>query len=501
MKGKMERIKSEKVLRSLVLMLLIGGMMLALVPGAMAGDPSGVDTYTEDVAGLKTALNFAWTLVAAFLVFFMQAGFAFLGAGAIRTKNTVNYFAKSYMDFSIGAIAYWAIGFALMFGGSQFFAGLESGNSIIGWSGWFLAGDAYDVSTMMFWMFQVVFAATAATIVAGACAERLKLQAYLIYSGIVTALIYSIYGHWVWGGGWLSTLPFGVGARDFAGSGVVHAVGGFVSLAGVLLLGPRIGKFNNSNGKPTAIPGHDVGYIVMGTFILFFGWFGFNAGSTLAATDLRISVIAVNTFLAGAAGAVLVCYWTYFKTGKADIVLICNGALAGLVGITASCAYVPTWAAVVIGTISGIIVMFGIWFNEWKLRIDDPVGAVAVHGYNGIWGLIAVGIFADGTYGGVSGLIAGNGGQLVAQLIDAATVMVWALGTGLLLFGIIKHTVGLRVPPEEELMGLDIGEHGITAYPDFVHTEVARPAKVIRMDNKVLNKRESEAAGKKERRT
>jgi Amt family ammonium transporter len=433
----------------------------------LAGDPNGSATYKDDVSGLKIAVNFAWTLIGAFLVFFMQAGFAFLGAGALRVKNTVNYFAKSYMDFSIGALTYWAVGFALMFGGSKLYAGLEDGNSIIGWSGWFLSGSSYDVSTMMFWMFQVVFAATAATIVAGACAERMKLQAYLIYSGIVTAVIYAIYGHWVWGGGWLATLPFGVGVRDFAGSGVVHAIGGFVSLAGIYLLGPRIGKFNR-DGTPNAIPGHDVPMIVMGTFFLFFGWFGFNPGSTLAATDLRISVIAVNTFLAGAAGAVLVCYYTFFKTGKVDIALTCNGALAGLVGITAPCAYVPTWAAVVIGLISGLIVMYGIRFNDWVLKVDDPVGAVAVHGYNGLWGLLAVGIFADGTYGGVSGLIVGNTSQIVAQAIDLVVVALWAFGTGYILFAVIKRIVGLRVSAEEELEGLDIGEHGYSAYPEFI---------------------------------
>jgi Amt family ammonium transporter len=445
-------------------------LLLLLTTMAMAGDPNGSGTYTDDVAGLKIATNFAWTLVAAFLVFFMQMGFALLGAGALRVKNTVNYFTKSYMDFSIGALAYWAVGFALMFGGSQLFAGLEDGNSIIGWSGWFLTGEAYDVSTMMFWMFQVVFAATAATIVAGACAERLKLQTYLIYSGIVTAIIYSIYGHWVWGGGWLSTLPYGVGVRDFAGSGVVHAVGGLVALAAIMLLGPRIGKFNK-DGTPNAIPGHDVGYIVLGTFVLFFGWFGFNAGSTLAATDLRISVIAVNTFLAGSAGAVMVCYWTFLKTKKVDIALTCNGALAGLVGVTAPCAYIPTWSAVVIGLVAGLIVMYGIKFNEWVLKVDDPVGAVAVHGYNGLWGLLAVGIFADGTYGDVSGLIVGNSGQMIAQIIDVVTVAVWAFGTGYILFAVLKRTVGLRASREDELAGMDISEHGYSAYPEFVTQE------------------------------
>jgi ammonium transporter, Amt family len=459
--------KNEKhayIVESILLILLLSMNV------AMAGDPNGSGTYKDDVAGLKIAVNFAWTLVAAFLVFFMQAGFAFLGAGALRVKHTVNYFTKSYMDFSIGALTYWAVGFALMFGGSKLYAGLEDGNSIIGWSGWFLTGNSYDVSTMMFWMFQVVFAATAATIVAGACAERMKLQAYLIYSGIITAIIYAIYGHWVWGGGWLATLPYGVGVRDFAGSGVVHAVGGLVALAGVYLLGPRIGKFNR-DGTPNAIPGHDVPMIVMGTFFLFFGWFGFNPGSTLAATDLRISVIAVNTFLAGAAGAVLVCYYTFFKTGKVDIALTCNGALAGLVGVTASCAYIPTWAAVVIGLVSGFIVMYGIRFNEWVLKVDDPVGAVAVHGYNGLWGLLAVGIFADGTYGDVSGLIVGNTSQIIAQLIDIVVVAVWAFGTGYIMFFLIKKIVGLRVSAEEELIGLDLGEHGYSAYPEFVTHE------------------------------
>ncbi|OPY48555.1 MAG: putative ammonium transporter [Methanosaeta sp. PtaU1.Bin060] len=455
------KIKKRTAIAAIVFILLL------LATTAMAGDPNGSGTYTDDVAGVKLATNFAWTLVAAFLVFFMQAGFAFLGAGALRVKNTVNYFTKSYMDFSIGALTYWAVGFALMFGGSKLYSGLDAGNSIIGWSGWFLTGDAYDVSTLMFWMFQVVFAATAATIVAGACAERMKLQAYLIYSGIVTAIIYAIYGHWVWGGGWLATLPYGVGVRDFAGSGVVHAIGGFVALAGIYLLGPRIGKFNK-DGTPNVIPGHDVPMIVMGTFFLFFGWFGFNPGSTLAATDLRISVIAVNTFLAGAAGAVLVCYYTFIKTGKVDIALTCNGALAGLVGITAPCAYVPTWAAVVIGLISGFIVMYGIRFNDWVLKVDDPVGAVAVHGYNGLWGLLAVGIFADGTYGDVSGLIVGNTSQIIAQVIDMVVVAVWAFGTGYILFSIIKRIVGLRVSAEEELEGLDIGEHGYSAYPEFV---------------------------------
>ncbi len=440
-------------------------MLLSMT--AWAGDTTGADIPEENK--LPTSINFVWVLVAGFLVFIMQLGFAFLGAGALRTKETVNYFAKSYLDFSIGALAFFAIGFALMFGGSKLAPGLDLGNEWIGWSGFFLTGDAYDVSTALFFFFQVMFAATAATIVAGAVAGRLKLQAYLIYSGIVTALIYSIYGHWIWGGGWLSTLPFGVGARDFAGSGAVHAVGGFVALAAAWLLGPRIGKYNK-DGTPNVLPGHNVGYIVIGTFILFFGWFGFNPGSTLAATDLRIAMIALTTFLAGAAGAVVVAYVSYFKTRKVDIALTCNGALAGLVGITAPAAYVAPWAAVVIGAISGVLIMISLWFVECKLRVDDPAGAISCHATNGIWGLLAVGIFADGTYGGVKGLIVGETGQIIAQAIDAVTVAVWSLGTGLILFGILKYTIGLRVSHEDEVEGIDIGEHGMEAYPEFVST-------------------------------
>ena len=275
-------------------------VMLLLIPIAARGaDPSGEATFKDNIEGLKTSINFTWTLVAAFLVFFMQAGFAFLGAGLIRAKSTLNYLTKSYMDFSAGAISYWAIGFALMFGGSEIASGLGHGNTFFGTSGFFLYGKAYDVTTAMVWLFQMVFAATAATIVAGAVAERLKFQAYLIYSFVICAVIYPIYGHWVWGGGWLSDLssfltflPEGTGALDFAGSSVVHAVGGLVALAGAVTVGPRIGKYNE-DGTPNAIPGHNMLYVIAGTFILFFGWFGFNAGSTLAATDLRISVIAV----------------------------------------------------------------------------------------------------------------------------------------------------------------------------------------------------------------
>ncbi|MBI4786922.1 MAG: ammonium transporter [Chloroflexi bacterium] len=453
--------------RAFVLAMLI--IALTVVPALADGpDPTGAETLKADP---NKAVNFAWTLMAAFLVFFMQAGFAMVETGLSRAKNAVAVLTKNFMDGLIGGLAFWAFGFAFMFGGSAIAAGLSEGNPLIGLSGFFLTGQSYDVTTAMLWFFQMVFAATAATIVSGAMAERTKTTAYLAYSFLISALIYPIYGKWVWGGGWLANLfqylPFlgeGIGARDFAGSGVVHAVGGFVALAGAWMVGPRIGKFKK-DGTPNVIPGHNMTLVALGTFILFFGWFGFNPGSTLAATDLRISVIAVNTFLAGAAGATAAIYYGLYRNGKLDLGLAANGSLAGLVGITAPCAYVPAWAAVVIGIIAAFVLIGALYFVERVLKVDDVVGAVAVHGFNGLWGLLAVGIFADGTYGGVKGLIAGEWAQLVAQLINMATVTVWALGTGLLVFGFIKRTIGLRASREEEISGLDIPEHGYEAYP------------------------------------
>jgi Amt family ammonium transporter len=460
--------KYLRLVRFLVPVLTLALLLASAVPALAQGpDPTGADTLKADPT---KAVNFAWTLVAAFLVFFMQAGFAFLGAGLIRSKNTVNYMTKSFLDFCMGGLAFFFFGFAFMFGGSQVSPGLDAGNPFIGYSGFLLLGQAYDVTTNVNWFFQLVFAATAATIVAGAVAERMKIQAYLAYSFLVSALIYPIYGHWVWGGGWLQNLslylPFlgeGVGARDFAGSGVVHTVGGLTALVGAALVGARLGKFSEA-GKPNVIPGHNVVYVVMGTFFLFFGWFGFNPGSTLAATDLRISVIAVNTFLAGVAGAVTGLYLSLFRTGKADIVMACNGSLAGLVGITAPCAYVAPWASVVIGVIAALIMAYSLEFVEQVLKVDDAVGAVSVHAAGGLWGLLAVGIFADGTYGGVKGLIVGAWPQFVAQLVDMAAVTVWTLVTAWLMFWLIKKTIGLRASREEELSGLDIPEHGLPAY-------------------------------------
>lgn len=461
--------------RSRVILLAVWGLAIFLMSGGLvfAQDASGADTLAADPTA---AVNFTWTLMAAFLVFFMQAGFAFLGAGLIRSRNTVNYMTKSFMDFAIAALSFWAFGFALMFGGSAVASGLSEGNAWIGYSGFFLSGDAYDVSTIELWIFQMVFAGTAATIVAGAVAERMRINAYLAYSFIIGAIIYPLYGHQIWGGGWLSTLNLGVGAVDFAGSGVVHAIGGLVGLAGATMLGARIGKFN-SDGTPNELKGHNIPYVAIGTFILFFGWFGFNAGSTLAATELRISVIATNTLLAGAAGAVVAMYYKLARTGKADLPMACNGTLAGLVGITAPCAWVAPWAAVVIGGLAALVMMGSVYAVERWLKVDDPVGAVSVHGAAGLWGLLAVGLFADGTYGNyttdgplVTGLFYGDVEQLLAQLISVAAVAAWALGAGFLMFWVLKVTMGIRASREEELEGLDMPEHGMVAYPEQAGT-------------------------------
>jgi Amt family ammonium transporter len=457
----------------IIVMLVLVYATFWLIPHKLlAADPTGTETFN---ANNNWAVNMAWTLITGFLVWFMQLGFAFLGSGLIRSKNNVNYWTKSFMDFCISSIGFWAFGFALMFGGSKFFPGLDQGSSIIGYSGFFLSGTSYDVTTMMMWFFQMCFMATACTIVAGAVAERMKITAYLAYAFIIGALIYPIYGKWVWGGGWLSTLNiFGTtGAKDFAGSGVVHSVGGLAAFIGAAMVGPRIGKFNK-DGTPNSIKGHNVPFIVIGTFILFFGWFGFNPGSTLAATDLRISAIAVNTFLAGVTGAIVALYWTFAKTGKMNITMGCNGCLAGLVAITAPCAFVAPWAAVVIGIIS-VPAMLGVgYLVERVFKVDDAVGAVQVHFGGGIWGLLAVGIFADGTYGGVSGLVTGSGAQLLLQLVDIVVLIAWVAPTAFLTFWLIKKTIGLRASRKEELQGLDIPEHGLEAYPE--ETGAAAPA-------------------------
>ena len=403
--------------------------------------------YAQDVtaADVDSKVDDLVLTVAAALVFFMQAGFAFLGAGLIRSKNTVNYMTKSFLDFCIASLGFWAFGFALMMGG-----GAASG--IIGLEGFFLAD--FGDSELVGWFFQMVFAGTAATIIAGAMAERTKINAYFAYSFLVGAVVYPIYGHWAWSAdGWLTQI--GPGLADYAGSAVVHMVGGFLALAGAIVVGPRRGF-----REGVELKGHNIPYVVIGTFILFFGWFGFNINSD------SLGLNAVNTLLAGAAGATSAIYVVLLRTGKADIEMACNGALAGLVGITAGCAYVDPWGAVVIGLIAGVIMIFGVDFVKNVIKADDPVGAVTVHGICGAWGVLAVGIFAAGN-NGVEGLVAGNAEQLIPQIVGLLVAAAWGFGAGFVLFKALDLTMGLRASEEEELEGLDEPEHGASAYPEM----------------------------------
>jgi Amt family ammonium transporter len=425
-------------------------------------DPTGARTIK---ASPEVPVDYVWVLVCGFLVMFMQAGFAMVESGFCRAKNAVNLMAKNLIDFIIASLGFFVIGYTILKGTDVF--------GIFGSGPLFLSGDQYDVGKYLDFFWQMVFCGTAATIVSGAVAERLKFSSYLIYSAAVSLLIYPIYGHWVWGGGWLSQLPFGLGHLDFAGSGVVHAVGGMVGLSGAVVLGPRFGKFDKDR-KPKGIPGHSITLAALGVFILWFGWFGFNPGSTFNAHHLRISVIAVNTLLAASAGGLSALLFVYMKTRTFDVGMTLNGVLAGLVAITAPCAWVEAWSAVVIGLIAGVLVVLAV-FTLDKLGIDDPVGAVPVHGVNGIWGLISVGLFADGTFGNYStdapfavGLFYGGGtGQLIAQIIGAGVCVIWAFVCGYLVFKIMDATMGIRVSPQEELRGLDVFEHGGSAYPDF----------------------------------
>lgn len=417
--------------------------------------------FAQEAEAVQKHADIVWTIVAAALVFFMQAGFAMVETGFTRAKNAANIMMKNLMDFCMGCCAFWFIGFGLMFGKSDGFFGTS-------WFAfnWQQAHEAGDWP-FTFFVFQLVFAATAATIVSGAMAERTKFLAYLIYSIVISGLIYPISGGWAWNGlfgdynggtaGWLENL----GYIDYAGSGVVHLVGGAAALAGAIVLGPRIGKYG-PNGEPRAIPGHNLPLGMLGVFILAFGWIGFNAGSTTAAS-VDIGWIAMNTLLAASAGAIGAMFTSWVHFGKPDMTFAANGVLAGLVGITAPCNTVHPLGALIIGLVAGILVVLSAVILDTALKIDDPVGAVSVHGTCGIWGVLAAGIpwFAHANS-------EVTWAQFGVQVVGALALFLWPFITCLILFLILKVTVGLRVSAEEEIAGLDVGEHGNIAYPDFV---------------------------------
>ncbi|NEQ97183.1 MAG: ammonium transporter, partial [Cyanothece sp. SIO2G6] len=409
----------------------------------------------EDVQGV---LNAIWITIAAVLVIFMNAGFGMLETGFCRQKNAVNILSKNLIVFALATLAYWALGFSFMFGG---------GTGFIGGGGWFLSGEPATYGLDPFpaglpisvsFLFQVAFAATAATIVSGAVAERIHFVAFLIFSILLTGIAYPITGHWVWSGsGWLG----GLGFSDFAGSTVVHSVGGWAALVGAAFLGPRIGKYR-SDGQPSALPGHNMSMAMLGCLILWIGWFGFNPGSELAATE-NVPYIAVTTNLAAAAGGVAATITSWVVSGKPDLSMIINGILAGLVGITAGCAGVSYWGAVVIGLIAGVLVVFSVFFFD-RIKIDDPVGATSVHLVCGMWGTLAVGLFDQEL-----GLFYGAGfSQLGSQILGIVSIGAFTVIASAIFWGVLKATVGIRVSEEDELMGLDIAEHGMEAYSGFV---------------------------------
>ncbi len=443
----------------------------------------------------RLAINFTWTLVAGFLVMFMQAGFAMVETGFGRAKSAMHVMMTNFMVYGIGMLAYWAVGFAIQFGGvgltgpTNLGAGLlaldkefgitigETTWGLFGYKGFFLSPGTLDVGIAVLFLFQMVFMDTAATILTGAVAERWRWLSFVIWGVVIGGFIYPMFGNWAWGGGWLFQLKDSVIGRpyvDFAGSGVVHAIGGWTALAASMVLGPRLGKFN-ADGSSNPMPGHNLNMAAIGTFILAFGWFGFNAGSTLGASgsgNLRIGEIAVVTMLAGASGSVVAMLYSRMTLGKYDPGYMINGILAGLVAITAPSAYVSPILGVLIGAIAGVIVCWAMGFIEHTLKVDDVVGAVAVHGFCGIFGVISVGLFADGTAPDflvvghpIRGLFFGDGAQLVAQLVGAATAMIWGFGTSYVLFTILNMMGIYRSNPEDELMGLDLPEMGIHAYP------------------------------------
>jgi Amt family ammonium transporter len=455
----------------------------------------------DNVGHLRISVNFSWTLLTGYLVLFMQAGFALLTCGLVRKKNAGHLMMLNFAAYVFAFLAYYVCGFAFQYGGAAINAApLNLGGTptlnhfligggmwgFLGGKGFFLSGPGYDAGTLCLTLFEVVFMETAAYIIVGAICERISFWAFLLCEIFMGAILYPSFGCWVWGGGWLSqlgnTMGMGHGYVDFAGSTVVHGVGGFAAMALAIILGPRLGKYG-PDGKPRAFPAHNLAFVVVGTFILLFGWMGFNPGSTLGASDLRISVIAVNTNLAAVAGSATAMFLWYYMFGKPDITMACNGMLAGLVAITAPCAFVSPNSAVVIGLLAGIVVCVGVLFNERVIKVDDPCGAISVHGYCGWLGAVSVGIFADGTYGagwngvgattylgkaglGVTGLLYGDTRQFMMQIMGATFMAAYVFGFTYLVFSLVNSAVPMRVSKEVELEGLDVPEFGMEAYPE-----------------------------------
>jgi Amt family ammonium transporter len=474
---------------------LVGAGLVAC--SLMTATPAFAQGEADPVTILGTQVNLLWVVIGAVLVIFMQAGFALVETGFCRAKHAAHVVSTNFAIFGLGFVAFMICGFAFAFSGFSYgLFGLDtpistdaligSGNWVFLWGkgGYFLSGDTVTPALAAFFLYMVAFMDTTATIPTGSMAERWRWKSFIVWGLFCGAIYYPLFAGWTWGGGWLAktwdTMSLGAGYVDFAGSGVVHAVGGAAALAGAVVLGPRLGKFGR-DGKPRALPGHHIPMAMLGTFILLFGWFGFNAASTFAVTDIQFAVVATNTAIAAAFGATAAMLWIMFRTGKPDPGMMANGMLAGLVAITAPCAFVATWAAAVIGLIAGVIVIESIFIVERRFKVDDPVGAISVHGVNGIFGVLAVGIFANGSYGagwngsdssGVEGVIKGDWGQLGAQALGALVICTVIFG---LVFGFFKlqnrwTKVGIRPTEEDELAGLDLPEMGVLAYPEFSGT-------------------------------
>jgi ammonium transporter, Amt family len=440
---------------------------------------------------LETSANLVWVLVCAFLVMFMQAGFALVETGFTRARNAANTMAMNLVIYPLGVLGFWLVGYGIMLGGVEGWPALGGGVpgahevalrlgkgtwGLFGAAKFALVSVAHHPGSLVMFMYAALFMDTAATIPTGAMAERWKFSAFLLYGVFMSTLLYPLYGNWVWGGGWLSALGvnlgLGHGHVDFAGSSVVHMTGGLTALAGTIVLGPRAGKYRH-DGTVSPLPGHNLPMSVLGTFILAFGWFGFNTGSTLSAADPRVALVAVNTMLSSSAGLVVSLFYVWWTARRPDVGMACNGLLGGLVAITAPCAFVSPAAAVLIGAVAGVLVVYTVGLLERRLEIDDPVGAVAVHGVCGAWGALALGLFADGSYGvgwngvagPVRGLLFGDAGQLGAQLVGVATNVLFVFGSAYGFFRLVDRVMGNRVPQEVEWSGLDALEMGTDAYP------------------------------------